>query len=99
MFGGTGIINGRDVIKDVMEQSQQIILDQLGDLVKKGLLVVHSDGPMLAREIDPGSASYKFKLMGAVRLELKDQGYIQKLEQENKEMRELLEKMQALVGK
>jgi hypothetical protein len=99
MFGGTGVMNGSDVIRDVMQQSQQIILDQLGDLVKKGLLVVHSDGPMLAREIDPSSDSYKFKLVGSVRLELKDQGYIQKLEQENKEMRELLEQMQALVGK
>ena len=97
MFGDRGVVN--DVIKDVMEQSQKIILEQLGDLVKRGLLVVHSDGPVLAQEMDPYSPSHKFKLMGAVRLELKDQGYIQKLELENKEMRELLEKMQALVGK
>jgi hypothetical protein len=97
-------VSESDILGKVMhqtaEQTEKAILKGLEELVSRGLLVVHYDDQQLVREYDPTIPNgVKFAVRTAVRLELKDQGYIQKLELENKQMRELLEQMQALVGK
>lgn len=96
--------NANDILKTVMEQTEakteQAILGGLMELVEKKLLVVHRDAPVLVESYDPTTVGgRKFEVKTAIRLELKDQGYIQKLELENKELREAIDRMFAVVGK
>lgn len=98
------VSNSNDLVKTIMEETakktEKVILQGLEDLVSRGLLVVRYDQPQLVETYDPTSPNGKrFTVNTAVRLELKDQGYIQKLELENKELREAIDRMFAVVGK
>lgn len=70
-------------IQDLIRQQQAIFLDQLGDLVKKGLLVCEAVPSEVVMEAD----QFKYTLRQKVRFILKDQEYINKLEKENQKMK------------
>lgn len=70
------------VLRDLAYQKDQIIVDQLGDLLEKGLLVIESTQPVLVQEQDKN----KLTLKQSVRLVLKDKEYIERLEKENAEL-------------
>jgi len=75
------------IIKDLMVQQEQLLLDQLGDLVSKGLLICER-GPISMYE--DVTRPYSYKVSQQVKFVLKDKEYITKLEQENKELKEHL---------
>lgn len=75
-----------DVLKELSKQKEQIILDQLSDLVSRGLLVIEETQPTIVRREDH-HGDYRFELKQAVKLTLKDKEYIENLEKENKKLR------------
>ena len=87
----------RSVITDVMKQQESIILDQLSDLVNRGLLVLETTQPLLTSRTDE-YGNYKIELNQYCKLKLKDQDYIEKLEKENKILKEYLDKIKEFVS-
>jgi len=76
-----------ELMGDLFKQKEAILLEQLNDLVTKGLLVIEETKPVLVQDSD----TPKIILRQAVRLALKDKEYIQKLETENAELKAKLE--------
>lgn len=72
------------IAAQIADQSERVILEQLGELVKRGLLVIER-GPMILTS--NSREPYKLEVNQAVRLVLKDQEYIQNLEKENAQMK------------
>lgn len=83
-----------DVIPEIERQKEALLLEQLNELVKRDLLVIEQTQPVLVRD----SASDGLVFRQSVRLVLKDQEYIQKLEKENKELKEYKEKVKGLLN-
>lgn len=80
---------------DVAQQTENAILEQLNDFISRGLLVVETQGPTLIQEATPTGSVLKVR--NTTKLKLKDQEYIQKLETENKELREIIERLKAVL--
>tara|TARA_R110000868_G_scaffold82953_1_gene233988 strand:+ start:219 stop:491 length:273 start_codon:yes stop_codon:yes gene_type:complete len=78
-----------EIMADLGKQQESIILDQLNDLVKRGLLVVESTQPVLVRNYNQD----KITVQQSIRLTLKDKEYIEKLEKENSEYKDLIERL------
>lgn len=72
------------IMKDVLEQKEALILEQLNDFIKRGLIEIHETEPMFVQSHDLN----KVELRQSVRLVLKDKEYIEKLERENSFYRE-----------
>ena len=82
------------ITKDLMQQKEDIILEQLNELVSRGLLVVESTRPVLVQDSRFDlNAPYKITLQQKVKLVLKDQEYIKKLEKENAEYLDLISRL------
>jgi hypothetical protein len=76
-----------DLAGEIAKQKEAAILVQLGDLITRGLLVVEYYGhPQLFCAEDSSQIIYK----QSMRLVLKDKEYIEKLEDENRKMKERL---------
>lgn len=69
---------------------ENALREQLSDLVSRGLLVVEIGPQVLVQECDG-----KVTVRQSINLQLKDREYIEKLERENKEMREIIERLQS----
>lgn len=76
-----------EVLKEVAQKEQEIILDQLGELISRGLLVVEREQPVLVQSSD----SARPEIRMAIRLKLKDQEYIEKLENQLKAVQAILQ--------
>lgn len=59
----------------------------LNRLVKEGLLTIEQSVPVIVRE----PMSTTIRVMGSVRLVLREQEYIERLERENKELRDIID--------
>lgn len=84
----------RVIMDDLYRQQEAIINDQLGDLIKKGILIVEMTNPVLVK--NPFD-QYKVELRQGLRVTIKEKEYIQKIEKENLDLREKLNKVQELV--
>lgn len=82
----------QSITNDLYKQKDNIILEQLNDLISRDLLIVEETQPVLVRDFE----SNKITLRQSVRLVLKDKEYIEKLERENKELKDTLTKMNEL---
>lgn len=78
------------VTKDLIAQKENILLEQLNDLISRGLLVIEETQPTLVRDY----LTDKIILQQSVKLTLKDKEYILKLEEENKQLKEKLESIE-----
>lgn len=76
----------RTVSASLLQEKESVILKELNKLVDKGLLVVVQKEPVLTREKN----SNEVKVSQEIGLILKDQEYINKLEEENKKLREIV---------
>lgn len=65
----------RSAIKSIGVQNERLILEQLEDLVKRDLLVIEQTEPVLTTTMEG-----EFRIDQKVRIFLKDQQYIEKLE-------------------
>jgi hypothetical protein len=68
------------------QQKETYILSQLNELISRGLLVIHQTEPTLTREEN----SNQIKVSQQIRLVLKDQEYVEKLEAEIAQLRSQL---------
>lgn len=64
------------LLNNLQKQAENHILEQLNELVKRGLLVIKATKPVLVRD----EKSANMTLQQSVTLELKDQEYIEELE-------------------
>lgn len=85
-FLGTAFNSASEISKKTAEKTEQIILSQLGDLVKRGLIVIESTQPVLIHNPD----SHLFHIKQSVRLVPKEKEYIERLEKECAVLRERL---------
>jgi hypothetical protein len=85
-----------DMAQELAKQKENLILESLGDLVTKGLLVIEETQPVIIGHWSYDQDKYIVKLQQKVNFALKDKEYIQKLEQENKELREKLNNLKTL---
>lgn len=72
------------IASDLAKQKENIMLEQLNELVSRGLLVCESNEPVLLME--DGKLLYK----QMVRLKLRDQEYIEQLESKIKKLEKTL---------
>lgn len=90
------INTGQSLVEKVARESaratEESILDQLNELVSRGLLLVEETKPTLYRSVD----SSKITIEKSIRLVLKDQEYIENLESKVKNLEERLEKYDKL---
>ncbi len=75
-----------ELVRDLVRQKEDIILDQLGDLLTRGLLMWEETRPVITKEFD----SNVLTVRSAGRLVLRDREYIEKLEAENAALKEQL---------
>jgi hypothetical protein len=86
------------IVRDLLAERDKAILDQLNELIERDLLVVEY-GPMTLIKAVPEfrhekELDYpKIELRQTVKLKLKEQEYIMKLEAENKKMKEIIDKL------
>ncbi|HRT83956.1 MAG TPA: hypothetical protein P5523_04895 [Bacteroidales bacterium] len=66
-------------IREVAEQTESLLLEQLSDLLSRGLLVVEKTEPVLTQDHSTG----KVQIHQKINLTLRDKEYIEKLEKEN----------------
>lgn len=78
-----------NTVMSLLRQKEEIIMKEFNELVSKGLLVVEQTEMKLFQH----PMKNEIKMEQGVRLVLKDQEYIEKLEEENKELKEKLEKI------
>jgi len=83
----------QEVITDIAKQQENLILEQLGELITRGLLVVEKTEPVLTGGWERDRDKYTVKLEQKIRLVLKDQEYIEKLEAENAEYKDLIKRL------
>lgn len=86
-----------EIARRVAKNTQDLILTQLEDLVKRGLLVVESEQPVLT-SFDTPDGTREFKLVQSINLVLKDKEHIEKLETENRDLKNRLEVIQLAIG-
>lgn len=86
----TSIIELNTIINDIMQQEENLILTQLDDLIKRGILVVERGPATLVEDL----ISASIQLRQTITLTVKDKEYIEKLEQENHELKNQL----AMIG-
>lgn len=93
MYNNYDIIDS--ITRELYRQKDNLILEQLGDLVSKGLLICE-EGPMSIYQ-DMSKPGHHYNLAQEVRFVLKDKEYITKLETENKELRETIERIKKVL--
>lgn len=74
-------------------QKESVILEQLNDLISRDLLVVQEGPQSLVRDLE----SDKITIQQSIRLVLKDKEYIEKLEIENRALKESIQAIREAV--
>lgn len=87
-----------EIVKGLMKQKEAIIFEQLQELISRGLLVVEETEPVLVCSESFTHSYPEIKLMQSVKLKLKDQEYVEKLEARVKELEKLLTTIQQTVN-
>lgn len=81
-------ISASDVAKEVSKKTESEILRQLNEHISRGLIVIEQTQPQfVSTPEDPN----KIEIRTSVRLKLKDQEYIEKLECDNKNLKDALD--------
>ena len=83
------------MVQQVAEQAEGLILEQLNDLVSRGLLVVEL-GPLSFYSTSNLDGTH-LKVHRTVKLVLKDKEYIETLEAENAKLKDVLARLKAVV--
>ena len=72
-----------ELARNVAKETENSIMEQLNEFIKRGLIVVESKAPTLVRELHT-TRHGGLKVMTSVKLKLKDQEYIENLEKKVK---------------
>lgn len=82
------------IARDAAKATETFILEQLNDFVSRGLIELRMGPQVITQDM----YSSKLNIAQTVSLVLKDKEYIEKLENENKELKDLIKKMKEVVG-
>jgi len=85
----TIITTSQDFAENITKQCVDLFTHQLNDLISKGLLVIENKTPMLTQDFN----TTQLRLSNVISVQLKDKEYIEKLEKENQELKDTLDKM------
>lgn len=83
------------LVDDLHEQREEALLSSIKDLVASGLLVIKKSPIQFYQS--PNANGDKLEVKEDIRLVLKDQEYIKRLEEENKELKEKLNRIKEIV--
>lgn len=87
---GSSIVNSvNETAKIVAENTEKVIMSGIQDLVKRGLLVVETGPIKFTKRV--GAENHEIEVHQEVNLVLKDQQYIEQLENENKKLKEIIQ--------
>lgn len=84
----------QELIKQSAKKQEEYILSQLNEFISRGLIVVERTQVTFIRD----EMSNEIKISQGIRLVLKDQEYIEKLEKENKELKNLISVVKLSLG-
>jgi hypothetical protein len=87
--------NAQQLAHEVAKQTESLILEQLNDFISRGLICVEQVGPTFVQVVNPLNSRNTVSIQQSVRLVLKDKEYVEKLEKENKELRDILAKLRS----
>lgn len=89
-----------EITREVISQRDAIIFEQLQELISRGLLEIREEEPVMIRvEADfqnPGRD--RIMLKQRVKLILKNQEYVEKLEAENKQLKERIARIEGAIN-
>ena len=89
-----------EITREVISQRDAIIFEQLQELISRGLLEIREEEPVMIRvEADfqnPGRD--RIMLEQRVKLILKNQEYVEKLEAENKQLKERIARIEGAIN-
>lgn len=83
-----------EVIKEYHNNKEAYILEQLNELISRGLLVICETQPIIVRD----QYSDKIEIRQSIKLLLKDQEYIVKLETENAQLKVRLQNIEEVIN-
>lgn len=89
-----------ELMTDLLKQKESIVLEQLNELISRGILVVEETQPVLVRDAYPFTSSgepSRVRLQQSVRLTFKGHEYVERLEKENADLRRRLEVIELAV--
>jgi hypothetical protein len=85
------------MVHELLKQKEEYIRVALVELISRGLIVIEENHPVLIKIEEFDAERCQFKLVRSIRLVPKEFEYIQKLEAENKELKEKLDKIKELL--
>lgn len=86
--------SANELAKNIAKQTENLVLEQLNEFVKRGLIMIETSSPVLVWNLDPSDPNAKLEMRRTVKLVLKDQEYIEQLERENKALKDAHSKIQ-----
>lgn len=93
MIRDTYAATAQDLLNAMAKKMDTEIVNQLSELVKRGVLVIQSTQPVLVQELNDMTGETEIKLSAAISLVPKELEYIQKLEAEIVELKRVVESL------
>jgi hypothetical protein len=88
------VTSASEIAHEIAKKTEGLILEQLNDFISRGLLEVEMTGPTFVQVVNPIGKN-TVTIQQGVRLVLKDKEYIEKLEKENKELKDILARLRS----
>lgn len=77
------------IANQISQHTERVILEQLNELLKRGLLVLERGPMQLSMSKDPVTYEDRLQISQTVKLKLKDQEYIEALEKRVEQLQQL----------
>lgn len=87
-----------EMVKQISAQKEALIMEQLNELISRGLLVVEQTEPVLIEEYDPMTNLPRVEFKQSIKLKLKDQEYIEQLERRVERAEAFMKKCQEIAN-
>lgn len=82
--------NIQEIAHQIGAQKEVIILEQLGELVRRNLLLLEMGPQLIVTHLNPATGQPEFELRQKATFHLRESIYVENLEAENKELRRAL---------
>lgn len=90
------VSSASELAKEAVRHANEAILSQLQDFASRGLIEIQMTVPVFVQVVNP-IGKHTFSIQQGCRLVLKDKEYIEKLEKENKELKNILERIHSVI--
>lgn len=93
------VTNAQDMVGDLLKQQERYILEQLSELVSRGLIAIESTQPVLTQRYSPETSKTEIFLEQAIKLVPKEKEYIEELEARIEELEGKLDEYTDILSK